>query len=125
LAHLFVSWDSTSERGETATILGKRALNLATALVLGASIVALTAAPAAAESTKPKDTGVRCSMTGDLVGSENDLEFYKPGEWIEAKAGPTRTAVYECKSDGTWKQVIRTSPRVPGQLPSGIFTQRP
>ena len=77
--------------------IGNRVLSLATALVLGATIVGLSAEPAAAESKRPKDNGVRCSMDGKLVQppSENDTEFYSPGEWVEAKAGPNKTAVYE------------------------------
>ncbi len=106
--------------------IGKRALSLATALVLGAAIVGLTAEPAAAEK-KTKDNGVRCHMPGNLVHppSENDHEFFAPGEWAEAKDGPNRTAVYECQADGTWKQVMMTRPRVPGRVQSVTFTQTP
>lgn len=107
--------------------IGTRALSLATALVLGATILGLAAEPAAAESKKPKDNGVRCSIEGDIVVSpptENDYEYYTPGTSIEVKDGPNRNAVYECQSDGTWKQV-RSQPRLPGRVPSGTFTQAP
>ena len=107
--------------------IGKRAYSLATALVLGAAIVGITAAPAAAESKKPKDNGVVCSIEGNLVVSpptENDYEYYTPGTSIEAKDGPRNTAVYECQADGTWK-LVRTTPRLPGGLPGHTFEQTP
>jgi hypothetical protein len=107
--------------------IGKRALILATALVLGMAILGLTAEYAAAESKKPKDNGVRCHMPGDIVvpPTGNDHEFFAPGDWAEAKAGPDKTAMYECQADGTWKQVMRTEPRLQGRVPSGTFTQTP
>ena len=108
--------------------ISKRALTLATALVLGVTILGLTVEPAAAEKKGSKDDGVRCSIEGEILVSpptDNDYEFFTPGHRVEAKSGPHSTTVYECQADGKWKEVAMTQPRVPGRLPSGSFTQTP
>jgi hypothetical protein len=107
--------------------IGKRALTLATALVLGAAIVGLTAEPAAAER-KTKDNGVRCSLTGETVDppTENDYEFYTPGTWESVRHPSGDVKMLECQKDGTWKEVKAiVQPRVPGRVPSHTFEQAP
>ena len=107
--------------------LSKRAFSLATALVVGATIICMSAEPAAAEKKAgSKDDGNRCVIEGRnmVPPQDEDYVFEITGAWIEAKAGPNRTAVYECQADGTWKQVM-TKPRVPGRVPTGTFQQAP
>src|SRR5688500_16700684 len=108
--------------------IGKRALNLATGLVLGASIMALSAEPAAAETKKPpKDNGVRCSATGATVlpPSDNDYEFYMPGEYADLKDPSGAAKLMQCQADGTWKAVRTANPLIPGQVPGHTFGQTP
>jgi hypothetical protein len=68
---------------------------------------------------------VRCSLPGDLVDSENDYEFYMPGETVQVNEGQRRVTNYECQADGTWKEGAVSKPRVPGRVPWGTFTQVP
>jgi hypothetical protein len=102
--------------------IGKRALNLATALVLGATIVGLTAEPAAAEEkTPPKDDGTRC-VYHQIDGH---IDFYMPGD-----EHPTSGKKKVCGADGTWQDVSTSQSGrpwqvLPGNLPSGTFTQTP
>ena len=100
-----------------------RMAGLATALVLGATIVGLTAEPASAEKKKAeKDDGTRCAVIGAAVGTSNDLEFYMPGESYTDYVTGTK---YVCGADGEWTTVEVTRRGVPGRLPSGTFTQTP
>ena len=101
--------------------IGKRAFSsLATALVLGAAIVGLTAAPAAADNKKPpKDDGTRCVVYGGASG--DDMTFYMPGEVYTDQLGRK----LRCGSDGEWYVVSATQPRVPGQVPAHTFEQVP
>lgn len=99
--------------------IGKRVLSLATALVLGAAIVGLTAQPTAAESKRPKDNGEACSLPGAAVipPSENDYEFYLPGMMENVRKPNGDSAVLVCQKDGTWKEPKDAAPAP--QRPAG------
>jgi hypothetical protein len=75
--------------------IGKHALSLAAALVLGGAL--LTLSTGAAEA-KPKDNGVRCFAQGGWGG---DFTFYLPGEQAHAMDG-TRDVLMRCGKDGEW-----------------------
>ena len=108
--------------------IGKRAFSLATALVLGAAIVGLAVEPAAAEKKKQSnDPDAPCSLTGATVDppSENDYEFYIPGEWVAVKHPSGDVKMLECQKDGTWKDVSRVAPAGAGRVPSHTFEQAP
>jgi hypothetical protein len=98
--------------------IGKRALNLATALVLGAVIVGLLADSAEAAPRRPTDDGTRCIQYGGWGG---DYTFYMPGDVITDASGRK----LRCGSDGEWHVVKTTGPLVPGQLPGNTFEQAP
>ena len=83
---------------------------------------------AAAEKNKTqKDQGTACGMEGYLMKppQDEDYVFVPPGVWVDVSEGPNRTTTYECQKDGTWKEVTRTKPRVPGRVPGHTFGQTP
>ena len=112
--------------------ISKHALSLATALVLGASIVGLMAEPAAAEK-KPKETiEQNCSLTGSTLvpPSENDYEFFVPGALEVARKPNGDAAVLECQKDGTWKEVkskapVQQRPTGTGRVPVPVIELAP
>jgi hypothetical protein len=105
--------------------LRSRMTGLATALVLGATIMGLTAESAAAIDTQaPSQDDVRCHIRGSVVGSTDDHEFFVPGDEVtvtDPATGLRRTL--KCMPDGRWQALGATKPRVPGRVPSRTFEQ--
>jgi hypothetical protein len=87
--------------------IGTQARGLAAALVLGAAIVGLSVDSAEAAPKDPKDNGERCSLDGETVvpPSENDYEFYVPGDHELALDANGKQRMLQCQKDGTWKDV--------------------
>ena len=91
-----------------------RTEGLATALAVGMALTTLLAPEAAAESNKPKDNGVRCSLPGTAVPpsgegqqQEHDYEFYIPGDSEFAINAQGDMRLLQCQKDGTWKDITR------------------
>jgi hypothetical protein len=113
--------------------IGKRALTMTTALVLGVTIVGLTAEPAAAEKKEPKKetTEQNCSLTGASIvpPSENDYEFYVPDSLEVVRQPNGDTQVWECQN-GKWKEVKSVAPQQPrpagtGRVPVQVIELAP
>ncbi len=74
---------------------------LAAAALLALTVASVSAGPAHAEKKGPADNGVRCDIAGSLVGSDNDMEFYLPGDSLVVDVG-TGPKAYVCGNDGHW-----------------------
>ena len=92
--------------------LRTRIQTLSAATLLALAVAGMSAGPADAKPKKPVDTGVRCSVPGarGVPPSDEDLEFYMPGEYVSVIDNSGRHRLLRSNADGTWTVVQAPPP---------------
>ena len=102
--------------------LRTRIQTLSAAALLALAVVGMSAGPADAKPRKPVDTGVRCSVPGAMgvPPSDEDFEFYMPGEYVTVRDNSGSHRILRCNPDGTWTVVM-----APASAGAGARAPRP